>query len=142
MTDRHARHRRSLSDRRRRPVDGFRATSADRFERIVTDAIGSLPPRLATHLHGVEIAIEDIPPPTPHEPDGPVPLCRYDVAPPAAQGSGGHGRAPDRLVLYRRPLEARAMSHRDLGHLVRETLSMQIARQAGLDDDPDELGGG
>lgn len=117
-------------------MDGFRASSPGRFERIVTDAVGSLPPRLSAHLDGVEVAIEDIPPATPHDPDGAVPLCRYDVAPPAAQGSDGHGRLPDRLVLYRRPLEARAMSHRDLGDLVRQTLSMQIARQVGIDDDP------
>ena len=140
MTDRHARHRRSLSDRHRRPVDGFRASSPDRFERIVTDAVGSLPPRLSAHLDGVEVAIEDIPPATLHDADGAVPLCRYDVAPPAAQAPAGHGRLRDRLVLYRRPLEARAMSHRDLGDLVRQTVSMQIARQVGIDDDPGDPG--
>lgn len=138
MIERHARHRRSPSDRRRRPVDGSRAASTDRFQRLVTDAVASLPPRLSVHLEGVQLAIEDVPPPQPRGDGDEVPLCRYDVAAPGEPEGGFDGSPPDRLVLYRRPLEARAISQHDLVDLVRQTLSMQIARQAGIEDD---LGG-
>ena len=132
MTDRHARHRRSLSDRRRRPVDGFRAASTDRFERLVADAVSSLPPRFAAHLTGVQVGVEDVPPDGPRDAGSEVPLARYD----------GEGTPPDRLVVYRRPLEARAVSQRDLVELVRQTVAVQIARQAGLDDDLEGFGWG
>jgi len=139
MIDRHARYRRAFTDRRRRPVDGFRVASPDRFERLVTDAVAGLPSRLSAHLDGVGIAIEDVPPAAPQGPDAQVPLSRYEVAPPATR-EGDDKRRPDRLVLYRRPLEARAFSHRDLADLVRQALSMQIARQVGIDDDLGEPG--
>lgn len=136
MSERHARHRRSPSDRRRRPVDGSRAASTNRFERIVADAVASLPPRLSDHLEGVRIAIEDVPPAQPRGVGDEVPLGRFDVAVPGGREAPRDGSPPDRLVLYRRPLEARAISQHDLADLVRQTLSMQIARQAGIDDDP------
>jgi predicted Zn-dependent protease with MMP-like domain len=105
----------------------------------VADAVASLPARLAAHLDGVRIAIEDVPPVQPRGAADEIPLSGYDVAPSAGQG-GGDASLPDRLVLYRRPLEARAISHHDLADLVRQTLMVQIARQAGIDDDFGEFG--
>ena len=43
MRDRHARHRRRDVDRHRRPVDGARTRSVERFARLVDDAVGDLP---------------------------------------------------------------------------------------------------
>ena len=105
--------------------------SSDRFERLVASAVGSLPSRLAVHLAGVRVMIEDVPPARPRGSEAEVPLCRYDR----------DDSPPDRLVLYRRPIEARAISHHDLVDLVRQTLSQQIARQIGTDEDLEGFGG-
>ena len=50
---------------------------------------------------------------------------------------------PDRVTIFRRPLELRARSRRDLAALVRETVVHEIAHHFGIDDDRlDELGWG
>jgi predicted Zn-dependent protease with MMP-like domain len=58
--------------------------------------------------------------------DGNVPLAR--LLPP-----GSDNRA--RIVLYRRPLEARAKDGADLSDLVHDVLVEQVANYLGLDPD-------
>ena len=137
--DRHGRHRRADPDRRRRPVDGFRVRDLRRFQRLVEDAIAGLPAGLLVHLDGVQLAVTDLPPP-----DGPggradeVALGVYEAAP--VRG-GGRTPRPDRVTLYRRPLEARATSRPDLADLIRDTVVHELADHLGIDDDRlDELG--
>ena len=50
---------------------------------------------------------------------------------------------PDRITLYRRPLEARARTRQELAWLIAETLVHEVAHHVGIDDDRlDELGWG
>jgi predicted Zn-dependent protease with MMP-like domain len=141
--DRHARHRRADTDRRRRPVDGFRATDPRRFERLVEDAIAALPEGLLTHLDDVQITVADVPPPDPAGTGSDeILLARYRGAPKTGRGRGD-AALPDRLTLFRRPLEARANSKAELAELVREAVVHEIAHHLGIDDDRlDELGWG
>jgi predicted Zn-dependent protease with MMP-like domain len=142
MTDRHARSRRVDLDRRRRPVDGFRATSARRFERLVADAIASLPADLLRHLDQVHVAVRDVPPPTAAAMGDEVPLGQY-TALPRVDDALALDAFPDRLVLYRRPLEARARDRLELLEVIRHTVVREVALHLGLDDDRlDELGWG
>jgi predicted Zn-dependent protease with MMP-like domain len=153
VDDRHARHRRASGDRRRRPSDGFRATSRARFERLVEDAVTTLPPELLRELDRVQLWVEDVPPDRPEDAEAP-PLGRYEVAAavpgptgPSAGAATGDARrrtaGTDRLVLYRRPLELRATSKVDLAELVRFTVVHELAHHLGIDDDRlDELGWG
>ena len=91
-------------------------------------------PELAT----VELAVEDVP--------GPVVTGQEGVVSDEAGGQAvplgrllrtGPTGAP-RLVLYRRPLLARAMDDDDLADLVREVLRELVAELLGVD--PDALG--
>ena len=83
------------------------------------------------------------------------PSARYrtasgTAAPPAIAGSaetlpartdGWFGQLPDRIVIFRRPIEARARSGADLAELVREVVIHEVAHYFGIDDDRlDELG--
>jgi predicted Zn-dependent protease with MMP-like domain len=69
-------------------------------------------------LARLEVAVEEVPPSdSPSWEDG-VPLARSF---PAADG------LPDRVVLYRRPVEARATDPRDLGLLVLDLMVEQLA---------------
>jgi predicted Zn-dependent protease with MMP-like domain len=140
--DRHARHRRAEIDRRRRPVDGFRTADRGRFARLVEDVLAELPASFLTHLEETVILVEDVPDvpgaASTHGPDE-VPLARYDAGAPT--DPRGRTRTPARLILYRRPLEARATSKLELSALVREITVLEVADHLGIDDDAiDEQG--
>lgn len=122
--DRHGRASRSNNDRRRRPSDGFRARDAGRFRQVVEEAVDSLPERLAAPLEDADVVVAAVPPPGATAPDGSV-LCA--------------AFADSRLTVYRRPLEARAVSHGELEETVRVAVGQAVARALGLDDDPDDL---
>lgn len=142
MEDRHARHRQRDVDRRRRPVAGFRATDRDRFDRLVEDALSSLPRDLLAYLDNVQITVEDVPPAAPAGGEDELLLGLYQGIPRTERGFEG-GWLPDRITLFRRPLEARARNRQDLASVVRDTVVHEIAHHFGIDDDRlDELGWG
>ena len=101
------------------------------------DAVGRLKSRLGVAVDGVEFGIEDLPPSAPAPWEGSaVPLGRYF---PADAGAG----LRHRVVLYRRPIEARAEDHRELRDLVREVVVEHVAHLLGRrpgDIDPDHRG--
>nr|WP_249670897.1 metallopeptidase family protein [Cellulomonas wangleii] len=107
---------------------GYR-TRAERFDDLVLDAVEDLERRWARQLEGAEFAVEDVPPsnPAPWEHGG-VPLGRYF---PADAG------LPHRVVVYRRPVEARAADPADLADLVRDVVVEQVAHL--LDRSPEEI---
>jgi len=71
--------------------------------------------------------VEEIPP-AGDAPTGPVPLARLE---PGSRGGEAVSRPP-RIVVYRRPLMARADGDDDLGELVFEVLVEEFARQLGV----------
>ena len=110
-------------------------TRSERFDDLVRDAISALEQRWSAELEGVEFAVEEVPPPgsgwdegvvADETAGGPVPLGRLL---PADPGSAA------RVVVYRRPLEARATDRGDLGDLVHEVVVDQVAQLLGLDPD-------
>ncbi|WP_081785244.1 metallopeptidase family protein [Cellulomonas sp. KRMCY2] len=94
-------------------------TRAERFDDHVLGAVERLERRWARQLEGTEFAVEEVPPshPAPWEHGG-VPLGRYF---PADAGM------PARIVVYRRPVETRAVDETDLADLVRDVLVEQVA---------------
>lgn len=98
-------------------------TRAEVFDDLVLDAVEALEVRWARQLEGTEFAVEDVPPsqPAPWEHGG-VPLGRYF---PADAG------LPHRIVVYRRPVEIRAVDADDLADLIREVLVEQVAHLLG-----------
>jgi len=134
--DRHARHRRRPDDPRRRPAQGWRTSSADRFDRLVSNAMGDLPPFILEHLENVAVVVAEIPP------EGEILLGLYEGVP-RTERDGWLPSLPDRITLYRRPLEARASTRDELSFLIAETLVHEVAHHVGIDDDRlDELGWG
>jgi predicted Zn-dependent protease with MMP-like domain len=112
---------------------------AEQFDDLVLDAVEHLERRWRAELEQVEFAVEDVPPELPEYDtdvleDGTVPLARLLPAEAATQ-------RPPRIVLYRRPLEARSLDREDLGDLVHEVVVEQLANLLGIDPDevdPDE----
>jgi predicted Zn-dependent protease with MMP-like domain len=133
-------------------------TRAERFDELVLQAVARLEPQWEAHLSGVEFAVEEIPPPDvpPVTGRGPVPLSRLDpgsaqapgpapvgegirrevlIKPDAAEAPAGEaaGQDPPRIVVYRRPLMARADGEDDLGELVFDVVVEEFARLLGIE---------
>jgi predicted Zn-dependent protease with MMP-like domain len=105
-------------------------TRAEQFDELVYEAVEHLERRWSDELSGVEFAVEDVPAPVVVLEGGaadPVPLTR--LIPPA--GSGREAR-PARIVVYRRPLEARASDREDLAELVLDVIVHEVAQLLGV----------
>ena len=133
-------HRR---DRHGRGLRGFlvppdvplHRTRSDRFDDLVLLAVSQLEPRWETELSGVEFAVEEIPPLGPEydEPE-PVPLARLEPSStPGGFGEPASKVNPARIVLYRRPLMARADGEEELAELVLDVVDEQFAHWLGVD---------
>ncbi len=125
-------------------------TRSQRFDDLVLLAVSQLEPRWEAELAGIEFAVEEIPPILPDldDPD-PIPLARLEPgsAPrglqdpaglhslPGQRGTDDHRepRAPARIVLYRRPLLARADGEEELAELVLDVIVEQFAHWLGID---------
>ncbi len=108
-------------------------TRAERFDDLVLQAVSRLEPRWETELATVEFAVEEIPPADAADDDPePVPMARLE---PGSPGPGRPGRpaTPARIVLYRRPLQARADDDEELGELVLDVVVEELAELLGLD---------
>lgn len=140
MDDRHARLWRVDADRRRRPDGGFRLSNLSRFERLVDDALASLPPDLLAYVQNVQIVVQDVPPADVLGRGDEVLLGLYQGVPRTAR-AGDPPVLPDRITLYRRPIEARASNRAELAELVREVVVHELAHYFGIDDERlEELG--
>lgn len=112
-------------------------TRAQLFDEMVLDAVEVLEQRFADELTGVQFAVEDVPPTlnvydADVLEDGEVPIARLL---PGQPGTGSS--TPPRIVLYRRPLELRALDREDLADLVKDVIVEQVANLLGLD--PEEV---
>ncbi len=106
---------------------------AERFDDLVLQAVSQLEPRWEAELSGIEFAVEEIPAAeVPDDEPDPVPLARLDPGS-ADSADPEHPPAPARIVLYRRPLMARADSEEELGELVLDVVVEEFARLMGVD---------
>lgn len=146
-----ARRVRRLRDRRGRGLRGVLApphvplnrTRADQFDDVVREAVAHLDHRWSAELAEVEFVVDEVPPPEPapesvdlaeeeDEEDFPG-LVRLSRLLPAS-GSGRNTRPPQ-IVLYRRPLELRALDQDDLAELVLDVLIHEVADLLGVGPD-------
>jgi predicted Zn-dependent protease with MMP-like domain len=155
------RHGRGLRGILAPPDVPLHRTRAERFDDLVLQAVARLEPRWEAHLAGVEFAVEEIPP-VGDVASEPVPLARLEpgspgfpaaaggessrtlpgragtggtagssVGPGAGAGAGAASRPP-RIVVYRRPLMARAEGDDDLTELIFEVVVEEFAHLLGM----------
>lgn len=121
MTPRRDRHGRGL----RAPLIPYDApgyaSRRERFDDMVADAADRLAPRWSRHWGRLEFGAEDVPPSEPSPWEDGVPIGRVFPA---------HAGQPARIVLYRRPIEARS-EPQDREQLVRDVIAEQVARMLG-----------
>jgi predicted Zn-dependent protease with MMP-like domain len=109
------------------------------FEEHVERAVASLPPDLRAAMSNVEIVVED------EHPDDPDLFGLYLGIPLVERTSTGYqGVLPDKIAIYRRPLEEEFGDDPDvLEDEIRITVLHEIAHHFGVDEDRlTELGWG
>jgi predicted Zn-dependent protease with MMP-like domain len=118
---------------------------AEQFDALVLEAFEPIETRWAERITELDIAVDDVPELGDLQPrrelapewdeavtaDREVPLARLAEA--GMDDRGTPTRA--RVVLYRRPLEARAEDHLELAGLVHDVLVEQVAQYLGVDPD-------
>jgi predicted Zn-dependent protease with MMP-like domain len=111
----------------------------DRFERLVTDALATIPRRFRKAMTNLAVVVED-------EPSDEI-LEEMDVGPadtllglyqgtPLTERSWDHGNTlPDRILLFQGPLEREAEDEDDLIVAIGETLIHEIGHYFGLNEE-------
>jgi predicted Zn-dependent protease with MMP-like domain len=110
---------------------------AKRFERLVADALDSIPESLAALIDNVAVIVED-------ESDDPTLLGLYEGVPHTERETYGIGfTMPDRILLFRKAICAMCDSEEDVVEEVMITVVHEVAHHFGIDDDElDRLGWG
>ncbi|MGH3309616.1 MAG: metallopeptidase family protein [Streptomyces sp.] len=99
-------------------------TRTDAFDDLVRDSVGRLERRWP-QLSGVEFAVQEVPRAGSDEDD------QADAVPLGRVAEAEDGR-PDRIVVYRRPVEIRTRSRDERALLVHEVVVEQVAELLGL----------
>lgn len=108
-------------------------TRAQQFDDMVLDAVARLEPRWETELAGVEFAVQEVPEAEElAEDSGPLPLARIVPGSPDPRDPARPASAT-RIVVYRRPLLARAEDDDELSDLIFDVVVEEFARVLGLD---------
>jgi len=122
-------------------------TRAERFDALVLEALEPIELRWGSELSDLDLAVDEVPEVEQTSPDDVVwgqgvladvgvPLAQ--LVPAGVDQEGLPSRA--RIVIYRRPLEARARDGADLAELLHEVLVEQVAEYLNIE--PDAVDGG
>jgi predicted Zn-dependent protease with MMP-like domain len=115
------------------------------FYELVERALEGLPPELSELLDNVAIVVDDWPdystPLVAEDPDDTL-YGLYEGVPLTARSAGYHGMLPDKITIFRGPLE-RDFSRGELEEQIRITVVHEIAHHFGIDENRlEELGWG
>jgi predicted Zn-dependent protease with MMP-like domain len=122
-------------------------TRAEKFDALVLEALEPIELRWGSELADLDLAVDEVPEVDRTSPDEVVwgqgvladvgvPLAQ--LVPAGVDPEGLPSRA--RIVIYRRPLEARARGGADLAELLHEVLVEQVAEYLNIE--PDAIDGG
>lgn len=104
------------------------------FEDVLRAALDDLPSEIAAALANVAVVLED------ENPDDPDLYGLFEGVP-LIEGGPQPGDLPNRIAIYRRPLEEDFPDATDLRREIRITILHELGHAIGLDEDRlDELG--
>jgi predicted Zn-dependent protease with MMP-like domain len=107
------------------------------FEKLVKEAVAALPPELRSRLENVAFIVEDEPPPQAEEweEDGQELLGLYHGISQRDRGFWYGNVLPDRIIIYRRPLERISTNSQNLKENVRQTVFHEVGHYFGFDEE-------
>lgn len=113
--------------------------SQSEFESLVADAIDALPDKYGKRIHNVVFTAEDNPSAEQrqklHLHNGQTLFGLYEGIPLPARGSNYNLVLPDKITIFKEPLEWFASNHTDLKEQIRHTVWHEVAHYFGLDHD-------
>ncbi len=135
-----------MRDRVQRRVEQARR---QRFERIVARALDVLPPEVVAMLDNVHVIVEDEPTDAqlalgqgypgdaiPHLPAGEDTLFGlYEGVPLNRRGTDYHLVPPDRITIFRGPLERAFVSPQAIAREVRVTIMHELGHHLGIEEE-------
>lgn len=108
------------------------------FERLVAAALDDLPEPVRQALDNVDVVIEDWADRPTLQRAGlrhPMQLLGFYHGVPRTRRTHGYGLVlPDKITIYRRPIEMRARSAEEMQALVRRVVRHEMAHHFGIDD--------
>lgn len=105
---------------------------SQRFDDMVLEAVARLEPRWENELASVEFAVQEVPDSDAMGEDGGVPLAQV-VRADGSVSDPSHPATGPRIVLFRRPLLARAEDEDELSELVYDVVVEEFAEILGVD---------
>jgi predicted Zn-dependent protease with MMP-like domain len=103
-----------------------------RFARLVARALDELPAEFRERMRNIEIVVEDEPSPEQLRGDGEL-LGLYEGVPLTDRGAM-EPYLPDRISIFRGPIERISASPRRQAEIVRDTVVHEIAHHFGISD--------
>lgn len=110
------------------PKEAMEKKRRRRFERMVEACLDSLPKELMSVVENLVFQVAD-------EPSGNHDVLGEYFGVPRSQRSAYSMALPDRIVLYRKPLEKAARSVEELRHEIYRTLVHEIAHHLGMNEE-------
>ncbi len=104
-----------------------------RFARLVSRALDDLPQEFRERMRNIEITVDDEPDPQLREERGEL-LGLYEGVPLTERGLD-EPYLPDRITIFRRPIERMTASPRRQAEIVRDTVIHEIAHHFGISDE-------
>jgi predicted Zn-dependent protease with MMP-like domain len=134
------RHGRGLRGRLVPPSVPLYRSRAEQFDDLVLEAVARLEPRWESELSDVEFAVQEVPDADSIGEEG-VPLARIVRGSPDTSDPSRPATGP-RIVLFRRPLLARADDEEELSELVFDVVVEEFAEILGVDPETIDPGYG
>ena len=113
--------------------------SEQEFEELVSQALDSLPEKYVSRINNVAIVTENNPSPEQrqklHLHNGNLLFGLYEGIPLTQRGNNYTFVVPDKITIFKDPIESVSHNHEDLKERVRHTLWHEIAHFFGLGHD-------
>jgi predicted Zn-dependent protease with MMP-like domain len=117
-------------------TQGYADTS---FEELVVEALAELPPEIREWLDNVAVVVEDRPSPALLRemgvPPGQTLFGLYQGIPLTERTTGYNLVAPDKITIFREPIEAYSRSPEEVRELVKHVVVHELAHHFGIDDE-------
>ena len=97
------------------------------FERLVGEALSSLPEHIRQKMDNIDVVIEK------GSPRSSL-LGLYEGVPKTAWGRGFGMRLPDKITIFQKPLERIVRSEEELKEIVKDTIWHEVAHHFGFDE--------
>ncbi len=116
----------------------MRCMEQERFEELVREALTLLPEEIARRIDNVDIEVHDQPTASQLRstgvPEGHTLLGLYTGIPLTKRNTGYNLIPPDRIIIFKRPLERISSDEDDLVERVTATVIHEVAHHFGISD--------